>query len=78
MRASPALGAILMAVRPHSCVKTAGTAETTAQGFNLVVTFNTLNLSLAEQPVKVDADATSPDVGLGFGPDCHFFDTESL
>jgi len=54
-----------MAVRPHSvALRPPAPQKTTAQGFNLVVNFNTLNLSLLNSLLKVDADATSPDVGL--------------
>jgi hypothetical protein len=57
-------------------VKTAGTAETAAQGFNLVVTFNSLNLACLKSLLVSDTTGSgTPNVGLGFGPDCHFYDT---
>jgi hypothetical protein len=54
----------------------AGTAETSAQGFNLVVNFSSANLTLLKSLLNSDSTGSgTPNVGLGFGPDCHFYDT---
>lgn len=53
-----------------------GTAESTAQAFNLVVTFSSANLTSLQTLLMADTNGlTNPNVGLGFGPDCHFYDT---
>ena len=57
-------------------VKTPGTPETTAQGFNLVINFSSANLTLLKSLLSSDTNGSgTPNVGLGFGPDCHFYDT---
>jgi hypothetical protein len=54
---------------------TNGTAET-MNGFNLTVTFSTQNLTLLKSLLTADTNgSTNPDVGLGFGPDCHYYDS---
>jgi hypothetical protein len=54
---------------------TNGTAET-ANGFNLTVNFSAANLTLLKSLLTADTNgSTNPDVGLGFGPDCHYFDS---
>jgi len=40
---------------------------------NLVITFSGANIALLNSLLKTDPSTT--DLGLGFGPDCHFYDT---
>jgi len=47
-----------------------------ATGFNLVVNLTAANLSVLQSFLAADNNgATNPNVGLGFGPECHYFDT---
>jgi hypothetical protein len=54
-----------------------GAAETaSANGFNLVINFSAANLTLLQSLLSSDSNgATNPNVGLGFGPDCHYYDS---
>jgi hypothetical protein len=45
-----------------------------ATGFNLVVTLSTANISLLDNLLVADNN-TATDLGLGFGPDCHYYDS---
>lgn len=41
--------------------------------FDLVITFTSDNLSLLNTFIKADTSSSNPTVGLGFGPECHYY-----
>ncbi|HVU36572.1 MAG TPA: hypothetical protein VHE61_24240 [Opitutaceae bacterium] len=46
-----------------------------SHNYNLVLTFSSANLDLLNQYLSSDSSRYSPNVGIGFGPDCHYYDS---
>jgi hypothetical protein len=50
-------------------------ADDTTSSFTVTYTLSTANVTLLDSLLDPSEGSASTDLGLGFGPDCHFYDT---